>query len=163
MSVTAVAKKEFLDAVRSYLLVGVTLLFVLAAGGLAAIQFIPPVCRDSSVPTSTLALLNSMRQSTVFFVPMIGLGVGYDAVVGERLTGSLKLTLGLPNTRADVVGKAVGRGAVVGVAVLVGYVVAGGIALLTYSSFDAVAFAVFTLLTVFYGPSTSPSRSGSRR
>ena len=152
MALNAVVKKEFLDSVRSYSLVGLTALFVLFAGFLAAIQWVPRFGPTGDVATSTLALLNSMKQPTVLFVPMIGLGIGYDAIAGERESGSLKLMLGLPNSRRDVVvGKFLGRTAVVGVAILVGYTTVGSIALLTYDSFDAAVFGLYTLLTVCYG------------
>lgn len=152
MSLTAVIKKDFLDSIRSYTLIGLTLLFVVFAAGLAAIQFIPPIFRDSDVGISTLALLNSMRQPTVFLVPWIGLAIGYNTIIGERESGSLYLVLGLPNSRADVIfGKFLGRTAVVAVSILTGYAVAGIVALLTYDSFNIGIFGLFTVLTIFYG------------
>lgn len=152
MSLTAVIKKDFLDSVRSNTLLGLTLLFVVFAAGLAAIQFIPPIFRDSDVGMSTLALLNSMRQPTVFLVPWIGLAIGYNTIIGERESGSLYLELGLPNSRADVIfGKFLGRTAVVAVSILTGYAVAGLVALLTYDSFNIGIFGLFTVLTIFYG------------
>ncbi|GKZ12789.1 ABC transporter permease [Haladaptatus sp. T7] len=152
MSLAAVVKKEFDDSIRSNVLLGLTLLFLLFATFLAAIQWLPVMYRDSTATTSTLVLLNSMRQPTVMLVPLIGLGIGYGAIVRERETGSLKLMLGLPNTRRDVLlGKFVGRTAVVGIAILVGYSAAGIIALVSYDAFDVVVFGLFTLLTLGYG------------
>ncbi|WP_327051244.1 ABC transporter permease [Halomicrococcus gelatinilyticus] len=152
MPLNAVVEKEFLDSVRSSSLLGLTALFVLFAGFLAAIQWVPNLTDTDSASTSTLALLNSMKQPTVVFVPMIALGIGYDVIAGERENGSLKLMLGLPNSRRDVVfGKFLGRTAVVGVAILVSYVTVGIIALLTYDSFDATMFGLYTLLTICYG------------
>jgi len=152
MPLNAVVEKEFLDSVRSSSLLGLTALFVAFAGFLAAIQWVPNLTDVDGASTSTLALLNSMKQPTVVFVPMIGLGIGYDVIAGERENGSLKLMLGLPNSRRDVVfGKFLGRTAVVGVAILVSYVTVGIIALLTYDSFDATMFGLYTLLTVCYG------------
>ncbi|UPV76360.1 ABC transporter permease (plasmid) [Halorussus limi] len=152
MSLSAVVKKDFRDSIRSHSLVSVTALFALFAAGLAAMQFVPTMYRDSGVETSTLALLNSMRQPTVFFVPLVGLALSYRSILGERESGSIKLLLGLPNARRDVVlGKFLGRTAVVAVSILASYAVAGTVALLTYDSFDFVVFALYTLLTLFYG------------
>lgn len=152
MSLTAVIKKDFRDSIRSYTLIGLTLLFAVFAAGLAAIQFIPPMFRDSTVEMSTLALLNSMRQPTVLLVPWIGLAIGYNTITGERESGSLYLLLGLPNSRTDVIlGKFFGRTAVVAVSILVGYAIAGSVALLTYDSFDIEVFGLFTVLTIVYG------------
>lgn len=152
MSVRAVAKKDFLDSIRTDSLLALTALFTLFAAGLAVLEFVPLMYRDSEVATSTLALLNSMRQPTVFFVPWIGLGIAYNTIAGERESGSLRLLIGLPNSRADVVvGKFLGRTAVVALAVFVGYSVAGLVAVLTYDSFAVGAFAVYTALTIGYG------------
>ncbi|PAU83047.1 ABC transporter [Halorubrum salipaludis] len=152
MSLAAVARKDFNDAIRSGAFLATTLLFVLTAGLWAAIQHVPRMYADSEVPTSTLALLNSMGQPMSFFVPMLGLGISYAAVAGERDSGSIKLLIGLPNSRRDVVlGKFVGRCAVLTVAILSGYAVVAAFALATYQSFAAVEFLLYTLLTVFYG------------
>jgi len=150
MSLRAVVRKEFLDAVRTNTLVELTLLFASFAGFLAAIQHVPSIFRDGGV-TNTLALLNSMRQPTVFLVPAVGLGLGYAAVAGERERGNLKLALALPNTRGDVlVGKFLGRSAVAAVAVLAAYAAVAVVALATYDSFALDTFAAYTVLTVLY-------------
>ncbi|WP_276300546.1 ABC transporter permease [Halorussus lipolyticus] len=152
MGFIAVVKKDFRDSIRSFSLVSTTLLFVVFATGLAAIQWVPVMYRDSAVETSTLALLNSMRQPTVFLIPLIGLLLAYDTIAGERESGSLRLALSLPNSRAEVVfGKFVGRTGVIAVSILVGYAVAGIVALATYESFDVAVFVLYTLLTILYG------------
>lgn len=152
MSLSAVAKKEFKDSIRSYSLITLVGVFTLFAGGLALIQHVPPTYLTGEYDTSTLALLNSMRQPTVFFVPMIGLAVGYGAIATERQTGSLRLLLSLPNSRADVVlGKFIGQTLVVLVSIGVGYAVAGTIALTTYETFDVRVFGIYTGLTALYG------------
>lgn len=152
MALHAVAKKEFRESLQSRTLVGLTAAFTVFAVGLAAIQWIPPIYRDSEVATSTLALLNSLRQSTIFLVPLTGLLLGYATVVGERERGSLKLALGLPNTRLElVVGKFLGKTAVMSVAVLVSYAAAALVALATYDTFAAGAFLTYTLVALLLG------------
>ncbi len=152
MSFGAIVRKDFFDSIRSYSLHALTAAFTLFAASLAAMQWIPTMYRGSPVDTTTLALLNSMRQPTVFFVPLIGLGIAYNTVAGERESGTLRVALGLPNSRLDFVfGKFVGRTAVVAVSVLAGYGVAALVALATYDSFDFGVFARYTALTVFYG------------
>lgn len=122
MSLLAVVKKDFTDSLRSGSFLATTLLFVLTAGFWAAIQHVPMMYADSDVPTSTLALLNSMGQPMAFFVPMLGLGISYASIAGERDSGSIKILLSLPNSRRDVVlGKFIGRCAVLTLAILSGY------------------------------------------
>ena len=152
MQVSGIVAKEFERSIRSYTLLALSALFVFSAGGLAAIAWVPIMFRGSPVDTSTLALLNSMRQPTVVLVPAIGIALGYAAIVGEVERGSIKLVLGLPVRRGAVVlGALFGRTAVLGVAVLVGYGVVGAIALGFYATFDAAAFLGYSLLTVVYG------------
>jgi ABC-2 type transport system permease protein len=152
MSLVAVAKKEFKGSIRSYSLITLVLLFTVFAGGLAFIQWIPPIYRTGDVDRTTLALLNSMRQPTVFFVPMIALAVGYSTVANERQTGSLRLLLSLPNSRADIIfGKFLGQTLVVLIAIVIGYSIAGIIALATYESFHTSIFVLYTALTALYG------------
>lgn len=152
MPLAAVVRKDIRDSMRSGTFVATTLLFVLVAGFWAAIQHVPATHSNGDVPTSTLALLNSMGQPMAFFVPLLGLGISYGAIARERDSGSIKIALGLPNSRRDsVLGKFVGRFTVLTVAILVGYSVVAAIALTTYESFAAVEFVLYTALTVFYG------------
>lgn len=151
MGLVAVTKKEFQDAIRSYTLHGLIVLFVAMTGIWAVIHHIPEMGDPVTGNLDTLALLNSMRQPAVYFVPLVALVVGYDAVAGEREHGSIRLTLGLPNTRRDVfLGKVIGQTAVVFVAILFGYCAAALIALLTYDSFALAVFVVYTLLSMLY-------------
>ncbi|WP_435363483.1 ABC transporter permease subunit [Haloarchaeobius sp. DYHT-AS-18] len=70
-------------------------------------------------------------------VPIVGLIAGYKAVVGERESGSLRILLGMPTTRRDVVlGKFLGRVAVVGVALFVAMV---GLAVVLLTQFEGLA------------------------
>ena len=56
------------------------------------------------------------------FVPLTAVGVTYERIVGRRADGSLKLLLGMPYLRADVVaGTYVGRALVVCIATVLGF------------------------------------------
>jgi ABC-2 type transport system permease protein len=152
MSLSAIIKKEIQQSIRSYSLVGIASFFLLFAIFLAAIQWIPVPYRNSPVDQSTLVLLNSMRQAGVFFVPLLGLGIGYNAIAGERESGSLKLLLGLPNTRREVVfGKFIGRTVVVGGVIVACYTIVWIIVVMSYGFLDFVIFGLYTLLTVCNG------------
>ncbi|WP_410765389.1 ABC transporter permease subunit [Haloferax sp. DFSO60] len=151
MSLQAVMKKDFRDSVRSYTLYLLIALFTLFAIWLASLQWIPLSSQDSPVEPSTLALLNSMRQPAVIFIPLISLAVGYDTIVGERDSGTIRLLLALPHSRAEVVfGKLLGRICVIGVSIAVGYGVIALIALATFDSFNLAIFVLYTLMTMLY-------------
>jgi ABC-2 type transport system permease protein len=152
MSLAAIVRIDVYNSFRSGSFIATTLLFVLVAGFWAVIQHVPQMYSNSDVPTSTLALLNSMGQPMAFFVPLLGLSISYGAIARERDSGSIKLALSLPNSRRDfVLGKFISRFAVLSVAILSGYSVVGVIALSTYESFAAVKFVLYTVLTIFYG------------
>lgn len=149
MSWAVVARKDFEDAIRSRGLIAMTVLFTLLYAGAAyAYTFI-----GSSNPqaTSVLSLINFLLLPATILVPIVGVFAGYRAIAGERETGSIKLLLGLPHTRQDVVvGKIVGRSTVVTVSTLVGFLVAAIVAAVLYGSFPAVDFVAFGALTVLF-------------
>ncbi|RJT07435.1 ABC transporter permease subunit [Halococcus sp. IIIV-5B] len=153
MSLIVVAKKEFSDSVRSNVLIGLVVLFVLFAGGFTYLfAQVPGILGSESTTASTPALITAMGTAAGLLVPLIGLIVGYKSIVGERASGSLDLLLNLPHTRRDIVlGKLIGRTAVVVVAVLVGFAAAGGIGLVFYDGFAVDAFVLFTLVTILVG------------
>ena len=152
MSLAAVARKDFRDSVRSRWLWALSVLFVLFAAGLAyAFTAIPGL---GSVPgeVTTLGLLSFLLGPAGFFVPVIGMMIGYKAIVGERETGQLKLLLSLPHSRSDaVVGKVLGRSLSLSVGVLVGFAVAVVIVIARVAEFDPTAYVLFVLLTLVFG------------
>ena len=119
MSVLAVAEKDFRDAVRSRLMIAVAVMFVAFTGG--GIALANAFGGQSSL--AVLGIIGTLRRGTVIFIPIISLGIAYRAIAGEQASGSLKLLLSLPNSRLDVVvGKFLGRAAVVTVAITIGFV-----------------------------------------
>lgn len=146
MSWVVVAKKDFRDAVRARSLWVLSVLFVLAAGGTAYLyaEFIA----GSGESVSALGLVGFLLSPVSLFVPVIALLVGYKAVAGERESGSLKLLLGLPHTRRDVVvGKVVGRTGVMVVPIVAGFAVAAVVGLALFTSFSVVDYVLFGVLT----------------
>ena len=119
MSTLLVAKKDVLDAIRSRTLLGVMGLFTAFLGFLTYYRI---AMEDPGQPFVVAGLYPSV--ATV--ISVIGTLLGYNAIVGERASGSLKVLLGAPHTRRDVVvGKFLGRAAVVVVTVVVGFTVVG--------------------------------------
>ncbi len=85
-------------------------------------------------------------------VPLIGLVVGYNAVVGERRSGALVLSLSLPHRRRDVVlGKLVGRLVPVVAAIVAGGLLAGALVVYPFGEFTVVAYVAFVGATVALG------------
>ncbi len=152
MSAIAVAKKDFRDAVRSRLLLGLTALFALfTVGGAALASWASGLFSEGS-GESTVGLIFALQTPAGFLVPIIALIVGYGAIAGERESGSLKFLLGLPHRRRDVVlGKVLGRTGVVAVSILIGFAV-GLVGLVAFvGEVSPVDYIAFTLVTVGFG------------
>jgi len=148
VSWTAVARKDFQDAVRVRWFWALAALFVVFAGA-AAYLYAEFELFSVGGETTGLGFIQTISGATGLLVPIIGLVVGYKAIVGERESGSLKLLLSLPHTRGEIVaGKLVGRSAVITVAIVVGYLVAIVVGLLLFAEFVVADFLQFTVLSI---------------
>lgn len=147
MSWEDIARKDFQDAVRSLLLVGLTGLLILLVAGLALIPWL--LADDAPGYEQALGFVFSPIS---FLVPIIGLIVGYRAIVGERESGAIRFLLGLPNTRLDViVGKTVGRAAVVAVPIVLGFLAGAIVVFALYEGFSIVDYLGLFVFSVLLG------------
>ena len=147
MSWSVVAKKDFRDASRSKALWALTALFVLFMAGAAYVYTLLQQSGDAEV--QSLGLIFLLVSPVTILVPITALVMAHKSVAGEVDSGSAKFLLSLPHTRQDVVvGKVVGRTAVLGVSVVVGFLAAAVLTVALYDTFDAAAFVVFGLLTL---------------
>ncbi|SEN22501.1 ABC-2 type transport system permease protein [Halorientalis persicus] len=129
------ARKDFDDAIRSKVLWILTAAFVLFMGTLIYI-----VTRGANIPAGLTAgewrilvsrVLSSLVPWISHIVAILALIGGYTSIVDERRSGSIKLLLGQPFERAEIlVGKMVGRSGVIAVSSLAGFAaIAAGIVL----------------------------------
>lgn len=156
---THVARKDFADAVRSKLFLALSVLMILFA--YLALYAISVFDDAASAETGIQGLSGPM----FVLVPIIALIVGYMAIVGERERGSIRYVLSLPLTRGDVLlGKFVGRTAVVTVPIAVGFLVAMPFVYVLYGEFPVITYAEFVtrvLLVAIVFVSLSVGVSGS--
>ena len=144
-----VSKKEFRDAVRSRRLVALVVVFVLFTVG--GEYLVAELSTPSDRAATTDTLVSGLFVTNILLVPLVGLVSGYKTIAGERETGSYKLLLAQPHSRTDVVlGKLLGRGAVVCTGVLAGAFVGLGGAFLLVGGVDVVAYLTFYGLTLLY-------------
>ncbi|WP_144904877.1 ABC transporter permease [Halobellus captivus] len=159
MSWQAVANKEFRDAIRSRWLHGSTLFFALFIGGAAALFFgvlLGPGARQVSNLFGFFANLGVFSFSfpglLALVLGFIALSTSHGSITEERESGSIKLLLSLPNSRLDaVLGKLVGRSAVVVVALLVGFFVTFLTLLATGTRLELGSFVPHIALTALLG------------
>jgi len=152
MTWQAVARKDFRDAVRSRWLWALSAIFVgLFAGAAYFVGSNLPA--DPQQPITTDAFLQTLGQLVItLLIPLVAIVVSYSAIVGERESGSLKLLLSLPHSRADaLVGKAVGRSAVVALPILLGLVLAFAVLGVYGLGLEVLNFVAFTILTMLLG------------
>lgn len=143
---TAIARKDAREVWDSRLLRYLLYLLVVVYG-LAA--YVYPLGRDV-VTTSGFA--GFATDSIGLLVPLIAVLLGYNAVVGERATGRLVLTLALPHARRGVaLGKLLGRGGVLVGGLVVGLAVAVGLVIYPFGTLEPLAYLGYVGVTVLFG------------
>lgn len=148
MSTALIARKDFDDALRSRMILAITGIFVFFATLVTA----APALFGGASDLSTAEALSLTVIPAQTIVPIVALIVGYMAIVGERQSGSVKILLGFPHSRRDVVaGKLLGRTGVVGLGIVVGFVVAAVAGAGLYGSFPAADFLGLLAVTVLLG------------
>jgi ABC-2 type transport system permease protein len=144
VSFTAVLRDDFTNSRRSYVVLGV--IGVLTAFVALIVQQV-----SSNHPDAFRALFDV---SFFFFLvfPLILIPLTYLAVAGDRERGSIKHSLGLPNTRAEyVAAKFVSRAGVATAAVLVSTGVAFLIGFALYTDpIDPLRFVTFAAITTLF-------------
>jgi ABC-2 type transport system permease protein len=122
MSWAVVARKDFQDAIRSRALWGLSVVFLLLVGGVAVLY--ASLDEISGGDPTAVGLIFFVASAIGLFVSVAAIVTCYKAIAGEREVGSMKILLSLPHTRRDVIiGKLVGRTAVLAVPIVVALLV----------------------------------------
>jgi len=149
--VLAIARKELRTSLRNRWVLAATLLLMGLALALAWLGSAPVGEVKADRLTVTVVSLTSL---SVFLIPLIALLISHDAVVGEVARGTMLLMLAYPVERRQVIaGKFLGHLAVIAIAAIVGYGVAGGAVYLAGAGGTAgvPAFAWLIASTVLLG------------
>lgn len=153
MTWDVVARKDFEDAIRSRWLWVLSALFVGLFALPALLRFYFDVGGDPQQVDGVVAVfIWILKEPVSLLVPIIAIVVAYPSIIRERTSGTLKLLLALPHARSDVVlGKLVGRSAVVAAPILLGFVASFLIILPAASGFGLSSYVKFALLTALLG------------
>ncbi len=150
MSVLAVANKDFQDTVRSRGMVVLLVVFSLLVSLFAYLVRFEGQADEFATELLLSAFIGPVLVTGL--VPLVGIVVGYNAVSGERDSGSLKLLLSLPHSRADVVfGKVIGRGAALALAILAGFLLPALVLIVAPVTFNAGSFLGYTVFAAMLG------------
>lgn len=137
-----VASKDLQDSARSKLLLGVIGSLLALSIALSVIPFLTGNTGSDGAEQAA-----GLFQTPIsIFLPVLGAIIGYMAIVGERESGSIRVLLGLPLRRIDViVGKTIGRSIV-----LVGALLLTGIVgtLLTFALYGSVEWELMAAFGV---------------
>ncbi|GLU34242.1 ABC transporter permease subunit [Trinickia caryophylli] len=118
-AVLAVARKEFRDDFRSRWTLAITVLFAVLALGIA---YFGAAAAGRFGFVSFDATVASLTTLAAFVIPLIGLLIAYDTIVGERESGTLMLLLSYPVSRAQLIaGKFLGHSAMLATAAALGF------------------------------------------
>jgi ABC-2 type transport system permease protein len=150
MTWQAIARKDYEAAWDSRLLR--YLLYFFVATCLIAGYAFPPVTSGEVTPDRFTGFL---IDAVGLLLPLIGILVSYNAIVGERESGEINLLLSLPHDRRDVVlGKLAGRGAFLAVGVIGGLLVGGVLVVVPLGEISislGISYLVYILLTLLFG------------
>ena len=139
-----IARKEFGDALRSRVVWGIVAVIAAMTSLSAALPLLVPEAGGGAE-----AAIGGASQFAGLLVPIMALIAAYLSIAGERESGSLKVLLGLPPSRGEVLaGKFLGRGAAVAAGIASGFAISGAITAVLYGRLPVVAFLVTTALTV---------------
>jgi Cu-processing system permease protein len=120
--IATIAGKEFRDDFRNRWTIAVAVLFAVLA---LSISYFGGAAAGKVGFTSFDATLASLTTLAAFVIPLIGLLIAYDMVVGEQDNGTLLLVLSYPISRIELVaGKFLGHCAALATATLAGFGVA---------------------------------------
>lgn len=145
--VLSIVKRELTDAIRSKTIWGAVLaLFVMASSSTIAMYLRRPR------PATYGTVSENIPLSLFMFMPIIALLIGYNSIVGEKESGSIRFLYGLPTSRSEIlVGKLLGRGLVFVITLLTAIFLLVALNIVLYGGIGITQLIAHTLLLVLYG------------
>jgi ABC-type transport system involved in multi-copper enzyme maturation permease subunit len=149
-AIYTIAKKEFMDNIRSKWILVLTIIFIIltiASAYLAGGQ------------TGSDKVFGGMEETVValmsiytLLIPLIAILLGFSTIAGEAEKGALSVVLSYPVKRGEVlVGKFLGLGSVLAVTPLIGFGLSGIIIAATVGAEEGLAFVAFIALAIILG------------
>ncbi len=121
--IAAIAGKEFWDRIRNRWVLAVALVFTAFA---LVIAYFGAAQQGAVGFASIEVTIASLVSLVIYLIPLIGLVLGFDAIVGERERGSLDLLLSMPITRLELLlGKYLGLAAALSFSTVAGFGLVG--------------------------------------
>lgn len=144
-TVLTIAGQEVRDGFRNRWIIALTLILAGFSLSLTLLGSAPGGTIGASPLLVTIVSLSSL---TIFLLPLIGLMLSYDSVVGEVERGTMLLLLSYPVSRWQVMaGKFLGHMAILAFATIVGYGMAGALAAFSGDGAESETWLAFMTMT----------------
>ncbi len=141
------AKKEIMDNLRNKWIIIITILFaILTLLASYAGSIFSEGWQDLDITVGAMSVLVQI------FISIIGLMLGYAAIVGEIERGSMGPLLSLPIKRLEIIlGKLVGLGSVLTITILLGFGIAGIVIGLNVEDVNYGEYLIFIGASILIG------------
>jgi Cu-processing system permease protein len=144
-----IAKKEFLDNWRNKWIIAMAAIFLVLT---LVISYAGSSLGGGSGWQDIDDTIAGMMSIVTFLIPIIGLMLGYAAIVGEKESGSLQLLLSYPVHRYEVlVGKFLGLSSVLAFASMIGFGVSGAVIGMNITGMQWSEYGVFIVASFLIG------------
>ena len=146
-SIFGIAKKEILDNVRNKWIIILTIIFTSLTLVVSYFGYIfSQGWQDFGVT------IGGMMSLVQFLIPIIGLMLGYAAIIGEIEKGSMSSLLSLPINRIEIImGKFLGLGCVLSFTTFIGFGVAGIVIAANVANVNYSDYLIFIGSTILLG------------
>jgi len=147
-TIYTIAKKEFLDNIRSKWIIVISVIFIIltilsayvAGGG------------SDEVFGGMEATVVSLMSIYTLLIPLIAILLGFATIAGEAEAGALSVVLSYPVKRVEVLlGKFLGLGSVLAVTPLIGFGLSGVVIAAIIGAEEGLAFLAFIALAIVLG------------
>jgi len=144
-----IAKKEFLDNWRNKWIIAMAAIFLVLT---LVVSYAGSSLGGGSGWQDIDDTIAGMMSIVTFLIPIIGLMLGYAAIVGEKESGSLQLLLSYPVHRYEViVGKFLGLSSVLAFASIIGFGVSGAVIGTSITGMQWGEYGVFIVASFLIG------------
>jgi len=144
-AVATIAVQEIRDGLRNRWIIALTLIL---AGFALSLTFLGSAPGGNVGASPLLVTVVSLSSLSIFLLPLIGLMLSYDSIIGEIERGTMLLFLSYPVTRSHVMaGKFLGHMTILAFATIVGYGVAGAAAFVRGDVVEGNAITAFFNMT----------------
>jgi len=146
-SIFGIAKKEILDNVRNKWIIILTIIFTTLT---LVVSYFGSIFSQGWQDFGVT--IGGMMSLVQFLIPIIGLMLGYAAIIGEIEKGSMSSLLSLPINRLEIImGKFLGLGGVLSFTTFIGFGVAGIVIAANVSNVNYTDYLIFIGSTILLG------------